>query len=392
MSVNRYGEWIISTKAHSTAVSPDRERVYSFDLEGRPISWFESDRVYKRGLDSRVHLRFRPSDSRNATRTRRVLSDREATERLDGVLAVVAEFPLARADPQVRRRIRKILAWSGKTLGEERTRFCAAYRPIPILPPDEYFSIVLQATFGCTWNACTFCSFYLDRNFSLRPLDRFREHLEQVRALLGEAAALRRRLFLADGNALMLANDRLIPIIEAAGNVFPDRSFSGFVDVFSGRKKSVEQWRLLYERGLRRVHVGIETGLDDLLRFVNKPGSAKESLDFLQTLASAKIDRSLILMAGLGGRRYASAHREATLDLLSKMELGPRDIVYVSPFHEPTPSDGGESAYAHRAAAEKIEPLSSEETRAEAALLARKIRALQPHPRIAPYELAEFFY
>jgi radical SAM superfamily enzyme YgiQ (UPF0313 family) len=157
------------------------------------------------------------------------------------------------------------------------TRFLGAYAPISILPPDQYGAVVLQATFGCSWNRCTYCSFYQGRPFQVRPSEAFDAHVDAVRALLGRAAAGRRSVFLADGNALVLSNERLRPIVERAGAVFPGRPLAGFVDVFSGERKPEAAWRELRSWGLERVAIGVETGHDPLLAYLDKPGSADEA-------------------------------------------------------------------------------------------------------------------
>lgn len=125
--------------------------------------------------------------------------------------------------------------------------------------PDAYLSVVLQATTGCTWNRCAFCSFYQDRPFQKRTPEAFREHIQAVLALLGRGRLLRRGVFLADGNALALS-EPLLPLLELVRAHFPGEPVMGFLDLFTGLKKAPSWWERLGGMGLRRVYIGLETG------------------------------------------------------------------------------------------------------------------------------------
>jgi len=375
--------WIATVRPESTTLSPDRETVYAFDLEGRPISWFERGRTYKRSLASIVHGR----DREDGARRRWIAGEAEARALFDRLLRRVRDAPGTSFPPTARDRLRDILRWTPAALLAEREQFDRAYRPVTILPPDQYLSIVVQATHGCTWNRCTFCNFYQDRPFETRALDDFRDHLARVAALLGRAAAMRRRIFLADGNALVLSRDRLAPIVEATRAAFPDRPLAGFVDVISGERKPESDWRELAGLGLERVYVGLETGHDPLLAFVDKPGTAAEAVEFVATLKRTGMSVGLIAMCGLGGARFADGHVRDTLAVLASMPLGPGDLVYLSPFVE-----HAESAYAARAREQGIEALDASACDAQAAALREGLRDRLPGVQVARYDIREFVY
>jgi radical SAM superfamily enzyme YgiQ (UPF0313 family) len=370
-------------RERSTTLCSDRWSVFAFDLEGRPVSWFERDRVFKRSLASAVYGRERVGGRRRYWR----LSDDDAAEAFDGILRAVARAPLDRLDEQGVERIERILSWTPERLAAERGRFDAAYRPISILPPDQYLAVVLQASFGCSWNQCTFCCFYQDRSFSTRSERGFREHCHDVGELLGRGAALRRRIFLADGNSLTLSNRRLLPIFEIARDAFPGRGLYGFVDVFTGEKKSLDDWSELLGAGLKRVHVGIETGDDRLLGWLNKPGSADDALEFVGTLKRAGLRVSVILMVGAGGERFSSDHVRRSLELTARLPLDEGDVVYLSPFLE---HEG--SAYARRAREEGLRALDRDEIESQYVELRDGIRQANPRIRVTRYDIREFVY
>jgi hypothetical protein len=383
MGTTSVGSWLISAKAHSTSISPDRRHVYSFDLEGRPLSWYEDGRLYKRSLASEVHGRERNGGKRLRWRVR---PDEAATLFRD-MLDRLAGAPLRGLPSDARQRLETILGWSPDALLGERQRFEAAYRPVSILPPDQYLAIVLQATFGCSWNRCTFCSFYQDRPFRAREVDEFRRHAHAVRALLGRGERLRRGVFVADGNALLLSNRRLQPLIEVARELFPGRDLFGFVDVVTGERKSADEWAGLRLQGLRRVYIGVETGDDALLAWMNKPGSAEAMLELVQTLKRANLAVSTILIVGAGGRRFARDHVERSVDLVSRLPLERGDIVYLSPLQI-----GPDSAYTRRAADDQLEPLSEAESEAQYVELRDRIREAHPGLKVARYDIREFLY
>jgi len=385
----QHGNWLLDAQAAATVISPNRQEVYSFDLEGRPLSWFEGSAqpfrgtVYKRSLASQVFGRRRE----DGVRQRWELPEEAAAAQFVAVLKSVGPLKAEPLPRVFRDRLARILSWTPERLLAERARFEEAYLPISILPPDQYQAVVLQATFGCSWNRCTFCSFYQDRPFSAKTPAAFTEHIERVAALLGEAVALRQSIFLADGNALMLANSRLMPLIERAQAAFPGRGIYGFVDVFSGEKKPLADWQALERAGLRRVYIGLETGHDALLAWLNKPGSAAEAQEFIATLKRAGLSVSAIVMVGAGGSAFAEAHLRDSLALLAAIPFTKGDLVYLSPFIEHPGS-----VYAQRAAELGSRALSDDERATQYEALKRGIRQAHPKVKVALYHLEEFFY
>ena len=101
-------------------------------------------------------------------------------------------------------------------LDEDAARFRSIYTPVAILPPDQYLAVVVQATEGCSWNRCTFCDFYRQQPFRIKGDGEFRSHVGDVVSFFGTAIGLRRSIFLADANALVIAQDRLLRLAGRA--------------------------------------------------------------------------------------------------------------------------------------------------------------------------------
>jgi radical SAM superfamily enzyme YgiQ (UPF0313 family) len=385
--------WRVALHAVATTLAPAFDRVVAYDLEGRPTSWFDGGVTLKRSLASAVvgrrtvdgvRMRWTAPTEEAQRRFRQALDlARDASDALEA-----GELPLEGADAEaLAERLARATSWTPERLAAEAGRYATAYRPIPILPPDQYGAIVLQASFGCSWNRCTYCAFYQDRAFEVRAPDAFAEHLEDVAALLGRSAAARRSIFLADGNALVLSNARLRPLFAAARERFPGRPFAGFVDVFSGERKPADAWRELRAWGLRRVAIGVETGHDPLLAYLNKPGSADEATAFVRTLKEAGLEVAAILMVGAGGRRYADEHLRDSAALLRSLPLGAGDVVYLSPFVR-----HAGSRYDAEARQGGLRDLTREERDGQEAALREAARAAVPQARIARYSIDEFVY
>jgi radical SAM superfamily enzyme YgiQ (UPF0313 family) len=393
MSSSVSAGWRVAVHDVATTLAPAFDRVVTYDLEGRPGSWFDSGVTLKRSLASTVVGRRTVAGARRRWTVPRPEAERRFAQAVEiaGAAAdalAAGTLPLDGADaPELAIRLARAVRWTPERLAAEAGRYATAYRPIPILPPDQYGSIVVQASFGCSWNRCTYCSFYQDRAFEVRAPDAFAAHLDAVASLLGRAAAGRQSLFLADGNALVLSNRRLHPRSAAARERFPGRPIAGFVDVFSGERKPPEAWRELRAWGLRRVAIGVETGHDPLLRYLNKPGSADEAVAFVRTLKEAGLEVATILMVGAGGRRYAEGHLRDSAELLRRLPLGPDDVVYLSPFVR-----HAGSRYDAAAQADGLEDLAPDERDAQEAALRAAARAAVPDARIARYSIDEFVY
>lgn len=362
----------------------DAEPSYSFDLAGRLIGAYVGGLNYRRSLDNRVLSKWSGPDG---VRRRRWLAADEAAYFLTAAYDLADRAARATGDP----RLAVLQGWDEAALAADAERFAAVYRPVSILPPDQYLALVLQATEGCSYNRCTFCDFYRDRPFRIKSADELRAHIAAVRAFFGPAIALRKSLFLADANALVAPMGRLhawLDVIEAEG-VLPRSGIFSFIDAFDVHRKSLADWQELAGRGLRRVYIGMETGDDALLRFLRKPGTAADVIEAVRLIKQAGIAASVIIMTGIGGEAGAAAHESATIAALNAMPLTAGDIVYFSPF-----VDSPASEYGALAAAAGIRPLTPAAMAEQEARIRAELRPEQPArpPQYAKYDIREFVY
>jgi radical SAM superfamily enzyme YgiQ (UPF0313 family) len=253
-------------------------------------------------------------------------------------------------------------------------------------------AVVLQAAEGCSFNTCTFCDFYRNRPFHIKSPNELRQHIAKVKALLGDGLSLRRSIFLADANALVVPMNRLLPLldvmqaeidVEARGGLY------AFLDGFSGEKKSAADYAELKRRGLRRVYVGLESGSDSLLRFLKKPGTATQAIHAVQSMKAAGLAVGVIVLLGAGGHEYASDHVTATAHALNTMELDRGDIVYLS---ELVVSDA--MPYAKQALDAGLTPLSTSQCVQQGSNIVAQLDfpGRQHSPSISRYDIRDFVY
>ena len=288
------------------------------------------------------------------------------------------------------RRLRAIVAMDAAALRDDAARFLAASGPVGILPPDQYLALVVRVTEGCSWNACTFCRLYRDVPFRWKRPDELLAHLDALCAYFGSSIALRRSVFLGDANALCLAHERLLPLVEAVAARFPGAPLYSFLDAWTGQRKTPSEWRDYAGLGLKRVYVGLETGDPGLLAWLEKPGSPQDAVDLVGALHEAGIAAGVIVLLGAGGERFAAAHAARTAEALTAMRLGSDDLVYFSEYVD----DPG-LAYGRRAAgAEDLRPLPpdrcADQRRAIVDGIGRAPGARPP--RHATYDIREFVY
>ena len=170
------------------------------------------------------------------------------------------------------------------------------YHGTVIRPPSEAESYLLQITYGCSHNRCTFCGTYGDKPFQVRPID---EVLEDV-AVASRRMPDVRRVFLCDGNALVLDMDRLTVVLDALNSAFPLlRRISIYANARDLLAKSESDLAVLREKGLELVYLGLESGSDEVLRRVDKGSTAAEMVSGVVRAKEAGMRVSVIALLGL---------------------------------------------------------------------------------------------
>ena len=184
-------------------------------------------------------------------------------------------------------------------------------------PPSEARSLLLQVTVGCSHNRCSYCAMYRDKTFSSKDWS-------QIEADIAEAEALGPqfdRLFLCDGDALILSTARLLKILEQIQRRLPWISRVGtYGDTRSVGKKSGEELKALKEAGLGIVYHGMESGDDQVMREIDKGATAAQCVESAEKLKRAGLIHSVIVLLGIGGEAGSLRHAQATAQVLTQMD------------------------------------------------------------------------
>ncbi len=193
--------------------------------------------------------------------------------------------------------------------------FPIAYIEPVFRPPSEAHSLILPVTNGCSWNSCTFCEMYTQPQKKFRARDEA-QVLDEIRRA-GERLIVQ-RVFLADGDALVLPTRRLLNILNAIREHMPEvERVSSYCLPRNLRKKSVEELKELADAGLKMAYVGCESGDDEVLERVNKGETYESSLSALDKLGQAGITRSVMILNGLGGKALSEQHADNSARLMN---------------------------------------------------------------------------
>ena len=186
-------------------------------------------------------------------------------------------------------------------------------------PPSEARSLILQATVGCAHNTCTFCSMYKDKRFRIRPLPDILADLEE--AARSPFAPYIRRVFLADGDALVMPAGQLLAVLQAVRRLLPRTgrvtAYGTAADVL---RKTRDELSLLAENGLSMIYLGAESGDDDILRAVHKDLTADDMAKAGKRLRDAGMQCSVTFISGLGGREKIGEHAVQSALLTNRMQ------------------------------------------------------------------------
>ena len=186
-------------------------------------------------------------------------------------------------------------------------------------PPSEARSLILQVTNGCSWNKCTFCDMYTQPQKKFRARDE-----EEVLAEIRQAAAIGPRfekVFLADGDAMVLPSRRLMNILQAIREHLPwVKRVGAYCLPRNIRKKTAQELADMQALGLGILYVGAESGDDQVLEFIKKGESWQSTLDALLKIKEAGIKASVMILNGMGGVAYSNQHAVNSARLMNEAQ------------------------------------------------------------------------
>lgn len=186
-----------------------------------------------------------------------------------------------------------------------------------IRPPSEAYSVLLQITTSCSANSCTFCGAYKGKPFQIKS----QEEIDYDIAGYARNYPDARKLFLMDGDALILNNNKLVPILKKVNQAFPRLTrISSYANGFNITTRSIEELRELEEHKLKLIYIGLESGSQRVLDISNKKATVEEMVQAVKLAEEAKIKSSVIVLLGLGGKEHSKLHVKQTIAALNRMQ------------------------------------------------------------------------
>jgi radical SAM superfamily enzyme YgiQ (UPF0313 family) len=185
-------------------------------------------------------------------------------------------------------------------------------------PPSEARSYILQATIGCSWNACTYCAMYREKSFRVRPLE---ETLADIRAAGETYGDQVSKVFVADGDALVMDLDHWRDLLNACHRAFPRlRRTSAYATAMNVLAKRPEELEELRELGLSLLYIGPESGDDVTLKRIAKGATFHDHVEAARRAHDSGMMLSIIFLLGVGGIERSEDHAEASARLATQMD------------------------------------------------------------------------
>lgn len=184
-------------------------------------------------------------------------------------------------------------------------------------PPSEAYSLIIQVTIGCAHNKCTFCTMFKDKRFRVRKVHEVIEDLETARRSYRHV----NRIFLADGDALVLQNKDLLVILDHIKRLFPECERVGIYgspqDVLRKTQADLEELR---DHGIGIVYIGAESGSDKVLKDICKGATRAEIIEAVKRIEASGIASSVTFISGLAGKDGWEDHAIQSGTMISEME------------------------------------------------------------------------
>ena len=189
-----------------------------------------------------------------------------------------------------------------------------------IRPPSEASSLLVRVTRNCPWNQCVFCPAYKGVKFSKRTVEEIKKDIDQMAGEYGNHTFVQ-SVFLQDADSLLLSTPDLLEILRYLKQKFPDiKRVTSYARAKTLKRKTVEELKELKEAGLTRIHVGMESGSEKVLKMIKKGITQSDIVEGGRRVVDAGISLSEYIMPGIGGKSLSEEHARETARLLNAVE------------------------------------------------------------------------
>ena len=189
-----------------------------------------------------------------------------------------------------------------------------------IRPPSEARSLLVRVTRNCPWNQCLFCPAYKGVKFSKRTVAEVKADIDAMAKELRQHIPMIETAFLQDADSLILKTDQILEILRHIKERFPNlKRVTSYARATTLKRKSVEEFVQLKEAGLTRIHAGLESGSEKVLKMIKKGITPEDILEAGRKVMASGISLSEYIMPGVGGRTLSEEHARETARLLNKV-------------------------------------------------------------------------
>ena len=311
-------------------IASGNEEVANFDFEGRILFYTKNGVMHRRSSDNSLFKLGWDNDVRSVT----PLEKDEASAIYDRCYQLARNFPADTLSDEEKAILEKISTRNPEWLEQDAAAITSLYAIKPIMPPDQASAVYLELSSGTKWNRCTISSSYAGRTVETKDSAQFMEHVEKVNNQLGEGLKAKKGIFLGDPGALDVDQKELLPILDKLKADFGLPLFSAF-DMFSTpKRKNMIHYMDIKNHGLDRIFVFIQSGSYKVIKLFNDKINVNETLNLINNLKDHGISVSLVILAGMGGKKYDSDHVEGTANVISQMMLENGDMIFLSPIVE----------------------------------------------------------
>ena len=311
-------------------IASGNEEVANFDFEGRILFYTKNGVMHRRSSDNSLFKLGWDNDVRSVT----PLEKDEASAIYDRCYQLARNFPADTLRDEEKAILEKISTRNPEWLEQDAAAITSLYAIKPIMPPDQASAVYLELSSGTKWNRCTISSSYAGRTVETKDSAQFMDHVEKVKNQLGEGLKAKKGIFLGDPGALDVDQKELLPILAKLKADFGLPLFSAF-DMFSTpKRKNMIHYMDIKNHGLDRIFVFIQSGSYKVIKLFNDKINVNETLNLINNLKDHGISVSLVILAGMGGKKYDNDHVEGTANVISQMMLENGDMIFLSPIVE----------------------------------------------------------
>ncbi len=333
-------------------IASGNEEVANFDFEGRVLFYTKNGLMHRRSSDNSLYKLGWDGNVRSV-----VPVEKDAASSIyERCYELTRNFPAETLNEEEKRILGKISSRSVAWLEQDSQDMVSLYSTKPIMPPDQSSALYLELSSGTEWNRCTISSSYAGRNVKPKETAQFFEHVEKVKAQLGEGLTAKKAIYLGDPGALDVDQKELLPILDKLKADFGLPIFAAF-DMFSTpKRKNMIHYMDIKNHGLDRIFVFIQSGSYKVIKLFNEKINVNETLNLVNNLKDHGISVSLVILAGLGGSKYDKDHVEGSANIISQMVLESGDMIFLSPI-----VDSDDPEYSKIAEKEDLGSMSPEE-------------------------------